>query len=306
MSRITLLAGGVGGARMARGLAAVLEPADLTVVVNVGDDDRIYGVHVAADLDTVTYTLAGVEGPHGWGVAGDTFVVMDAMAELGEDTSFRLGDTDLATCLLRTRLLDAGEPLSSITARICDSLAVRPRVVPASDDPVRTKLLTTDGEWLDFQDYFVIRGHADEITSLRYGGAAEAAAAPGVLEAIGEADAVIVAPSNPPLSIRPILAIPGIEQAVRAAPRVIAVSPLFGGKALKGPADRVMASLGLPAGNAGVLAAYEGLLTDLVVDIDDQADVAALRGAVAVHATDTRIAGPEAAAWFAGLLLELL
>ncbi|MEE9298077.1 MAG: 2-phospho-L-lactate transferase [Acidimicrobiia bacterium] len=305
MSRTTLLAGGVGGARLARGLAAVLEPAELTVIVNVGDDDMIYGTYVATDLDTVTYTLAGRQGPHGWGLTDDTFTVMAALEALGLDTRFRLGDNDLATCLLRTAALDGGEPLSRVTATICDALGVRSQVLPASDDPIRTKLLSASGEWLDFQEYFVRRGHQDEITSIRYEGAATATPAPGVLEATTDADLVIIAPSNPPLSIHPILAVDAISAAVRAAERVIAVSPLFGGKALKGPADRVMASLGLPAGNAGVLAAYEGLLSDLVVDIGDSDDVDELGGMVAVHATDTRFAEAGAAARFATWLLGL-
>ena len=302
MTPTTLLSGGVGGARMARGLAAVLPPDELTVVVNVGDDEVVYGVHVSADVDTVVYTLAGVEGPEGWGLADDTFEVMWAMEQIGVDTSFRLGDRDLAVCLSRTQALGAGEPLSEITARIADTLGVEHRVIPASDDPIRTRLETADGEWLDFQEYFVIRRHQDEIASIRYHGAEEAEPAPGVVEAITDAELVVVAPSNPPLSIWPILAVPGLREAVAAAERVIAVSPLFGGKALKGPADRVMASLGLPPGNRGVAEAYDGLITDLVIDQSDAAD--RIEG-VTVHAMDTRIADPDAAAAFAARVLEL-
>lgn len=291
---------------MARGLAAVVRPADLAVVVNVGDDDLMHGVHVSADLDTVTYTLAGIEGPHGWGIAEDSFTVMDALDDLGENTTFRIGDTDLATCLLRTAALATGEPLSSITRRICAARGVRPTILPATDDRLRTKLLNREGTWLDFQEYFVLRRSRDEVVEVRYEGADAASPGPGVLEAISDADVVVVAPSNPPLSIEPILAVPGLRSAVEDASRVIAVSPLFDGKALKGPADRVMASLGLPPGNAGVLAAYEGLLSDLVVDTGDAADVEELAGAVAIHATDTHIRAPEAAARFAEWLLDLL
>ena len=179
-------------------------------------------------------------------------------------------------------------------------------MIPASDDPVRTKLRTVDGEWLAFQEYFVIRRHRDEIDAVRYEGVGDAEPAPGVLAAIEHADAVVIAPSNPPLSIAPILAIGGIEEAMREAPTVIAVSPLFGGRALKGPADRVMASLGMPRGTAGILAAYDGLLTDLVIDIDDKADADELSGPVAIHATDTRIVEPDAAARFASGLLDLV
>ncbi len=305
MSSTTLLAGGVGGARLARGLAAVIPSESLTVIVNVGDDDRIYGTHVAADLDTVTYTLAGLEGPHGWGVAGDTFAVLAALDTLGVDTSFRLGDRDLALCLRRTEMLDDGVPLSKVTREICAALGVPVTILPATDDRLRTRLNTTEAGWLAFQDYFVRRQHRDEVIELEYSGRAEARPAPGVIEAITSSETVFIAPSNPPLSIHPILAVDEIKEAVAAAARVVAVSPLFGGTALKGPADRVMASLGLPAGNAGVLAAYDGLLSDLVVDTADAADVDTLAGVVQIHATDTRFAEAEAAARFARWLLDL-
>lgn len=304
MTPTTLLSGGVGGARMARGLAGVLDPDDLTVVVNVGDDDTIYGVHISADLDTVTYTLAGVEGPDGWGLADDTFGVMKALDALGVDTTFRLGDRDLATCLTRTMALAAGEPLSAVTADIAAALGVEQAILPASDDRLRTRVRTPEDEWLDFQDYFVLRGHRDEVTEVAFDGAADAKPAPGVLEAIAGAGLLVIAPSNPPLSIWPILAVSGVREAVAAADRVMAVSPLFGGKALKGPADRVMASLGLPSGNAGVAAAYEGLLTDLVLDEGDAAEAAQIVGPE-VHALDTHIAEPQAAARFATKILSL-
>jgi LPPG:FO 2-phospho-L-lactate transferase len=305
-SPVVLLSGGVGGARHARGQAAALPAADQTVVVNVGDDEEIYGLHVSPDLDTVAYTLAGRAGPQGWGLADDTFTVMGHLAALGVDTVFRVGDADLATNLLRTAALRSGEPLSAVTARLADALGVACRLLPATDDTLRTGLRVTNGQWLPFQEYFVARGHRDEVAEVRYEGADAARPAPGVLEAIAAAATVVVAPSNPPLSIWPILAVPGIRAAVAAAPRVVAVSPLFGGKALKGPADRVMASLGLPPGNAGVLAAYEGLLTDLVVDKGDAGDVAALGGgAVRLHAADTRIADPVDAARLARSLVDL-
>jgi LPPG:FO 2-phospho-L-lactate transferase len=289
---------------MARGLAAVLSGPDLTVVVNVGDDDRMYGLHVSADLDTVLYTLAGMEGRHGWGIDGDSHRVMAALQAIGVDTTFRVGDRDLAHCLWRTGRLDAGERLSVCTAELAASLGVMTRVLPASDDPVRTRVRISTEEWLAFQEYFVLRGHGDEVSAVEYSGADEAAPSPGVLEAIAEASIVIIAPSNPPLSIWPILAVPGIRSALAARDRVVAVSPLFSGKALKGPADRVMASLGLPPGNAGVAAAYEGLITDLVVDIGDEGDVTALEGDIRVHAVDTRIGDAAAGRRFASWLLE--
>ncbi len=304
---IALLAGGVGGARAARALASVLAPGDLTVVGNVGDDEVRYGVHVSADLDTIVYTLAGIEGPHGWGIAGDTFAVMDRLADLGEDVTFRLGDRDLAHCLLRTIRLAGGDPLSTTIAAGASALGVEVPVLPATDQPVPTLITTAAGEELSFQDYFVIRGHRDEIAELTYAGADEAEPAPGVLEAIKGADAVVIAPSNPPLSIWPILAVNAIREAVADHPRVVAVSPLFGGVPLKGPADRVMASVGLPPGNAGVAAAYEGLSTDLVVDTGDAADVEGLaRPGLTVHAFDTRLTPVDAGKRFAAELLERL
>ncbi|MBM3694322.1 MAG: 2-phospho-L-lactate transferase [Actinobacteria bacterium] len=305
-SPVVLLSGGVGGARLARGLVAAMPPDDLTVVVNVGDDEVVYGLDVSPDLDTVAYTLAGREGPQGWGLAGDTFAVMGHLAALGVDASFRVGDADLATNLARTAARRSGEALSAVTARLAASYGVACRLLPATDDLLRTRLCTPAGEWLSFQEYFVRRGHRDEVAALAYEGAASSRPAPGVLEAIAATSLVIVAPSNPPLSIGPILAVPGIREAVEDARRVVAVSPLFGGRALKGPADRVMASLGLPPGNAGVLAAYDGLLTDLVVDEGDAADRESLdAGGVRLHAADTRIAQPEAAARFARWLLGL-
>ena len=303
--RTVLLSGGVGGARLGRGLAAVVPPDRLTVIVNVADDDVVYGLHVSPDLDTVVYTLAGIAGPEGWGIAGDEFRVLERLAGLGTDTTFRIGDRDLATCLYRTEALAAGMRLSEVTRALVRAFGLETAVLPASDDPVRTRLRTTDGEWLDFQQYFVHRGHRDDIDAVEYRGADAAAPAPGVLAALRAADVVIIAPSNPPLSIWPVLAVPGLRDAVGAAPYTIAVSPLFGGKALKGPADRVMAGLGLPPGNAGVLAAYDGLIDALVVDEADRTDAIELdTGGIAIHAADTRIAERDAAAAFAAVLLS--
>lgn len=302
--RVTLLSGGVGGGRMARALD--LAGADLTVVVNVGDDAATHGLHVCPDLDTVMYTLAGAEGPEGWGLADDTLRVMDTLAWLGADTTFRIGDRDLATNLYRTAALSEGRQLSEVTAELCGAYEVGPRVLPASDDPVRT-VVTTDHGSMSFQEYFVHRRHRDRVRDLAFDGAADARPAPGVMEAIEGADAVVVAPSNPPLSIWPILAVPGITDAVATAATVVAVSPLFGGSALKGPAHEVLASLGLPAGNAGVVAAYDGLLTDFVVDEGDAADRARLsEEGLRVHVTSTRVADPEQAARFGTWLLQLI
>ena len=305
--RLAVLAGGVGGARSARALAAVVPPAHLTVIGNVGDDEERYGVHISADLDTITYTLAGIEGPQGWGVAGDTFAAMDQMAALGEDTAFRLGDRDLANCLLRTVRLDSGEPLSATIARAAAALGVALRVLPATDDTLRTEIITAGGERVAFQEYFVVRAQRDEVAELSFVGARTAKPAPEVVQAIEEADAVVIAPSNPPLSIWPILAVRGIREAVDRHQQVVAISPLFGGKPVKGPADRVLASLGLPAGNAGVAAAYAGLLSDLIVDDGDAADVESLKTpSLAVHALDIRMGDRESGKRFADAMLEEL
>lgn len=302
--RVTLLSGGVGGARMARALD--LAGADLTVIVNVGDDTPTHGVNVSPDLDTVMYTLAGVVGPEGWGLADDTLRVMDTLAWLGADTTFRIGDRDLATNLFRTAGLAAGRTLSQITEDLCASFEVGPRLLPASDEPVATVVTTDDGD-VGFQEYFVHRQHRDTVHDLTFVGAGDARPAPGVVEAIKEADAVVIAPSNPPLSIWPILAVPGITDAVATAERVIAVSPLFAGRALKGPAHEVLRSLGLPAGNAGVVAAYDGLLTDLVVDETDAADRAALaEPGLRIHVTNTHLTDPERAVRFGTWLQQLI
>ena len=304
--RVVLLSGGVGGARLARGFEH-LDNVESTVIVNVGDDDTFYGWYVSPDVDTVLYTLAGVEGPQGWGRAGDTTVLMDHLAELGVDTRFRIGDADAALNLYRTVRLRDGDPLHAITADLAAMLGVRSRVIPVTDDRLRTEVRTGASRWLNFQEYFVLRGHRDEVAEVRFDGGDEARAAPGVVEAITDADAVIIAPSNPPLSVWPILAVREITEAVREARRVMAVSPLFGGRALKGPADRVMASLGLPPGNAGVAAAYPGLIQDLFIDSADHAEAPGLTGpGLSVHAASTRIADPEQAIGFARRMMDVL
>ena len=304
--RLALLSGGVGGARLARGLAA-LDGVDLSVIVNVGDDDEIYGLSVSPDLDTVTYTLAGIEGPNGWGLAEDSHTVMNHLDDFGVDTRFRLGDGDLATNLYRTIRLRDGAALSAVTAEICAVLDLPARVLPATDDRVRTEVLIQDGSWRSFQEYFVLRGHEDDVQDLRFTGAGAAEPAPGVAEAISTADAVIIGPSNPSLSVWPILAVPGLAELVSSAPRVLAVSPLFGGRALKGPADRVLASLGLPGGNEGVIAAYDGLISDVIIDQSDASERGRLTvGGIGVHVRNTRFPEAPAAIEFGRWLIDLL
>ena len=259
---------------MALALRGVLDPGSLTVVVNVGDDTERYGVHVSADPDTVLYTLAGVVGPHGWGRAGDTSAVMTELTRLGIDTPFMLGDVDLGLCLARTMMLRSGMPLSAVTEALSASFGVTDvRIIPASDDDLRTWVQIDDESWIDFQSYFVDRGHADAVRAIAYHGSLDAEPAPGVIEAISSADVLVIAPSNPPLSIWPILSVDAIDEAVATHPRTIAVSPLFGGAPLKGPADAVMRGVGLPPGTAGVLEAYRGRIDALVVDESDEADI---------------------------------
>lgn len=298
--RVVQLSGGVGGARMARGLATLPE-VELTVVVNVGDDAHNHGLRVSPDLDTVVYTLAGLEGRQGWGRAGDTFALNDELGRFGVDNTFQLGDRDLALKLFRTNEMSGGAALSEVTDRVARSFEIDARVVPATDDPMRTMVRLADG-WVGFQEYFVDRRHQDDVLELRFEGAGAARPAPDVLAAITRADRVIIGPSNPPLSVWPILAIEEISLAIAAHPSVTAVSPLIGGKTVKGPADRVLVSLGLAPGNRGVAAAYEGLIDRLVIDNSDRDDAASIDG-IDVTATDTLITDPAAGTRLAAELI---
>ncbi len=300
--QLVMLSGGVGGARMARGLIAT-PGADITVVVNVADDDLIHGVHVAADLDTVVYTLAGAEGPEGWGRSGETWRVMEELSRFPEaDISFRLGDLDLAVNLYRSGRLRAGHRLSAITADVCRGMDVQATVLPATDDIVRTTVITDVGE-LDFQTYFVRRRHQDTILGVEFRGAATSSPAPGVLEAIERSELIIIGPSNPILSVWPILAIPGIRLALDGSAPVVAVSPLIGGRAIKGPAVEAMRAMGLTNDPNGIVEAYGGLVTHLV--IDDRENTPAPPG-VEVLRTNTMIAEPESAARLAAEIIDWL
>ena len=281
-----------------------LPDVDLTVVVNVGDDLPLHALHICPDLDTMVYTLAGVEGPYGWGRAGDSFRANTELARFGVENGFQLGDLDLALKIYRSDRLSQGDTLTEVTALVCAGFGIRSRILPASDDPVRTMVTTTDGSRLTFREYFVDRGHRDHVSKLEFDGAQDAKPAPGVLEAIDSADLLVIGPSNPPLSIWPILAIEAIEQAVRRHPNVIAVSPLIGGRTMKGPADVVMADLGLGSGSGAVLASYDGLVDTLVVDGTDSADEGEFDG-VHVAALETQIADPADAATLARAILGL-
>jgi LPPG:FO 2-phospho-L-lactate transferase len=302
--KLAMLSGGVGGARLARGLAALPE-VDLTVIVNVGDDERIYGLAVSPDIDTVIYTLAGREGPHGWGLEGDDFRVMDALDSLPMESSFRIGDKDLATNLFRTDRLAAGWSLTWITTAVASAYGVAASVLPATDDPLRTRVQLADGSWVGFQEYFVTRRYADDVADVRFDGAADARPAPGVLPSIETAEAVVIGPSNPVLSIWPILAVPAIAEAIAAKPIVMAVSPLISGSALKGPAHRILETLGFGASTEGLVSAYGGMLTDLVIDEADAGDAMRI-SSPRIHVTDTRMPDQSASTRLAQSVAELV
>jgi LPPG:FO 2-phospho-L-lactate transferase len=270
--KLTALAGGTGAAKLLRGLSRIMDPRDLTVIVNTGDDAEIWGLHISPDLDTVSYTLGGViDERKGWGLTGETFHALDQIARFGEPVWFNLGDRDLATHLHRTRLLREGRTLTDVARSIAAALGVTATVLPMSDQPVRTRILGPDG-WLTFQEYFVREKAQVEARAVEYAGAAASAPAPGVLEAIASADAILVCPSNPITSVGPILAVPGLVQALGATPAiVVAVSPIVGGAAVSGPAGRLMASAGLPVSATGIARAYAAWLDRLVLDEQDRA-----------------------------------
>jgi LPPG:FO 2-phospho-L-lactate transferase len=283
-------------------LARAAGPEQVTAIGNVGDDLEMWGLHVSPDLDTIMYTLAGLlDEERGWGVRGDTYQAMAVAEQAGRETWFTLGDQDAGVHILRTRMLKKGEPLSTVTQELAEGLGVDVRLLPATDDRLRTKIQTPDGE-LDFQDWFVRRRHADHVDGVRFEGADESRPAPGVVEAIAAADAVVIAPSNPFVSIRPILAVPGIEEAL-GEKRVAAISPLVGGKALRGPLAEMMASLGHEPGGAGVRALYSDLVSVFVVDREDAALANEIPGAVVA---DTVMVLPERRAEVGRGLLEAI
>jgi LPPG:FO 2-phospho-L-lactate transferase len=264
--RVVCLSGGVGGAKLARGLYDVLG-SDLTVVANVGDDLEVFGLYVSPDLDSLLYALAGLnDEERGWGRAGETWRALDAAKALGADAWFQLGDLDLGLHLTRTDALRRGEPLSAVTRGLAAASGLTATLLPASDDPLRTHVDTAAGTFA-FQDWFVARRHQDEVNELRYEGAERATPAPGVLEAIEEAEAIVFAPSNPYVSLLPILALPAIRDAIAARRvRSVAVSPLIGGRSVKGPLDRMLTRMAGGTTPAHMAACYEGLLDALVID----------------------------------------
>jgi LPPG:FO 2-phospho-L-lactate transferase len=291
--RITALAGGTGAAKLLRGLAACTEAGALTVIGNTGDDAEIWGLHVSPDLDSVMYALAGVlDTRRGWGRADETFHCLAAMASFGAPTWFGLGDRDLATHIARTQALAAGRPLSEITATLARALGVSARLLPMSDERVRTIIRTPDGT-LAFQEYFVRDKAMAEVVGVDYDGAADARPAPGVRDAIAEADVVVVCPSNPITSIGPMLAVPGIAEALAATrATVVGVSPIVDGGAVSGPAAALMRACGLPVSTVGIARAYAPWLRRLLIDPRDAHDTADL-SRLGVTAITTDIMMPD-------------
>ncbi|QGG95819.1 2-phospho-L-lactate transferase [Actinomarinicola tropica] len=304
---VTVLAGGVGAARFLRGLVQVVDPTSITVVANTGDDVVLHGLHISPDLDTITYTLAGAIDPErGWGLAGETWQAMDGLRRYGGIDWFNLGDRDLATHLHRTQRLRDGAGLAEVTGEIARAWGLTLRLLPVTEDELRTMVTVVDEGEIGFQEYFVRRRHDVEVTAVRVAGASSARPAPGVLDAIGSADVVVVAPSNPLVSIGPLLAVPGVREAIEAVRgRTVAISPIVGGAALKGPADRMLRELGHDASATGVARLYKDLAAVLVVDERDR-DLQAAVEAEGVRAvvTDTVMSDPEVSARLARTVLD--
>jgi LPPG:FO 2-phospho-L-lactate transferase len=292
---ICVLSGGTGGAKFVDGLRQVMPAEEITIVVNTGDDLMWWGLYVSPDIDSITYVLSGMlSRERGWGVKGDTFLCLQAMGQLGEPTWFHTGDRDLAVHLLRSRLLAEGKTLSEATSVISGKLGVKARILPMSNSRVETRVDTPAGE-LSFEEYFVQRWYQDPVNSVRFASASDAEPAPGVIDAITSADAVLIAPSNPVTSIGPILAVPGIREALLSARgKIVAVSPIVGNAPVAGPAGILMAAQGLPCSIAGVVKAYEDFLDILICDTRDARAADALRrGGLRVQCAQTIMRSAE-------------
>ncbi len=302
---ITVLTGGTGGAKFLDGLRQVVPAEDIILIVNTGDDLLWWGLYVSPDIDSITYVLSGMlSKERGWGVKGDTFFCLQHMGQLGQPIWFHAGDRDLAVHILRSKLLAEGKTLSEVTLEIADKLGVKARILPMSNSRVETRVMTPMGE-LSFEEYFVQRWYQDPVESVRFAGAADAEPAPGVLDAIANADLVLVAPSNPVTSIGPILAVPGIREALQQArARIAAVSPIVAGAAVAGPAGILMAAQGLPVSVAGVAQAYHDFLDLLVVDVRDADAAEQLRQTgLKVHVAKTMMRTAEEKAELAAAVL---
>lgn len=306
--KVVALAGGVGGARFLGGLVQVVDPVELTVVANTGDDVRLHGLHVSPDLDSITYTLgAGADPDRGWGRADETYVVATELRERYSQPSwFTLGDRDFATHILRSRLLAEGVPLSEVTAEITRAWGLPFRLLPMTDDRVETRIATADGRELHFQEWWVRESGRPHVARVWLHGARDAEPAPGVMEAIAAADAVLLCPSNPIVSIGTILAVPGVRAALLAAPAVVGVSPIVGGRVVRGMADRLLPAVGADVSAAGVARLYTDFLDGWVID-DIDAGLASEVAArdVRVRVTDTMMRTPSVAAALARTALDL-
>jgi LPPG:FO 2-phospho-L-lactate transferase len=303
---ITVLTGGTGGAKFVDGLRQVIPAEDITLIVNTGDDLMWWGLYVSPDVDSITYVLAGLlSRERGWGVKGDTFFCLQAMGQLGEPIWFHAGDRDLALHIFRTKRLTESKTLTEVTAEIAHKLGVKARILPMSNSRVETRVDTPSGE-LSFEEYLVQRWYQDPVNSVRFAGAADAEPAPGVIDAIVSADTVLLAPSNPVTSIGPILAVPGVREALqRTKARIAAVSPIVAGEAVAGPAGILMSSQGLPVSVAGVAQAYQDFLDLLVVDVRDAQVAEDLRETgLRVHTTHTIMRTPEDKAELARTVLD--
>jgi LPPG:FO 2-phospho-L-lactate transferase len=304
--KVAVLAGGVGGARFLRALRTTLDDEDLTAIVNVGDDLEIAGLHVSPDLDTVLYTLAGLaDEERGWGRQGETWHALETLRELGGDGWFALGDSDLGLHLARTEALRAGVPLSDVTARFATAAGLSVTLLPATDDRLRTIVETPAGR-LEFQDWFVRRGHRDPVDAVHFEGARESRPAPGVIEALAEADLLAIAPSNPYVSVAPILAVPGIREAIEArhAP-TLAVSPLIGGRTVKGPAADMLERLAGGTTPGHVASCYRGLIDTLVLDPADAGDADTVTAlGIRPLVAPTLMSGPDAGSPLATAVLD--
>lgn len=305
---IVVLTGGTGGAKFVDGLRQVVSAKELTIIANTGDDLEWWGLYLSPDLDSITYVLAGLlSKERGWGVRGDTFFCLEAMGELGQPIWFHVGDRDLAVHLLRSRLLAQGKTLAEVAAEIAVRLGVQARILPMSNSRVETRVTTPAGE-LSFEEYFVQRWYQDPVTSVRFAGAADAEPAPGVIDAILSASVVLLAPSNPITSIGPILAVPGMVDALQQTrATVVAVSPIVGGAAVSGPAGILMAAQGLPVSIAGVAQAYKDFLDVLIVDHRDATAAEELqRAGLRVHCANTIMRSAEEKIDLAQTVLSLV
>jgi LPPG:FO 2-phospho-L-lactate transferase len=306
---IVALCGGVGAARFLSGLVRVVNPEDVVAVVNTGDDREFYGVHVSPDLDIVTYTLAGlVDRAQGYGLEGDGYALMTRLEELGHEVWFRLGDRDFAHCLHRTLRMREGAGLASVAAELATAHGVAPRLLPMSEDPCPTLVELDDGKKLHFEEYMIREGAPDRVAAVDLSAAAAAKPGPGVLEAIAAARAIVFCPSNPVVSIGPILAIPGVREALRESEaKTVAISPIVGGAPIKGPASQLLRGIGVEVSAAGVAHHYRELIDAYVLDERDADQLDAVRGlGLAAAATDSIMVDPDAAARLARVALELL